>query len=77
MKLIIGGSSGFAGTELDRQALLNPAITSIVGVSRRETPVPPGVTDDSGKLKSVVCDNFESYSSSLEKDLEDADACIW
>lgn len=77
MRLIIGGSSGFVGTELVRQALVNPAITSIIGVSRRETPVPPGITDESGKFKSVVCDNFESYSSSLKKELEDADACIW
>ncbi|ROV96504.1 hypothetical protein VMCG_07781 [Cytospora schulzeri] len=77
MKLIIGGSSGFVGTELVRQALTNSAITSIIGVSRRETPIPPGSTDDSGKLKSVVCDNFESYSGSLKKELEDADACIW
>lgn len=77
MKLMIGGSSGFVGTELVRQALVNPAITSIIGVSRRETLVPLGITDESGKFKSVVCDNFESYSSSLKKELEGADACIW
>ncbi|KUI52602.1 hypothetical protein VP1G_00065 [Cytospora mali] len=77
MKLVIGGSSGFVGTELVRQALNNPAITSIVGISRRKTPVPPGSTDDSGKLKSVTCDNFDSYSDTLKKELEDTDACIW
>lgn len=77
MKLIIGGSSGFVGTELVRQALTNPAITSIIGVSRRETTVPAGSTDIAGKLKSVVCDDFESYSTSLKEDLEDTDACIW
>ena len=77
MKLVIGGSSGFVGTEVVRQALSNPAITSIIGVSRRETPVPPGSTDASGKLKSVICEDFESYSASIKKDLEDADACIW
>lgn len=77
MKLIIGGSSGFVGTELVRQALTNPAITSIIGVSRRHTPVPPGSTDDSGKLKAVPCENFEIYSDSFENELKDADACIW
>ncbi|KUI71434.1 hypothetical protein VM1G_07009 [Cytospora mali] len=77
MKLVIGGSSGFVGTELVRQALSNPTITSIIGISRRETPVPPGATDDCGKLKSVICDNFDSYSDSLKKELEDTDACIW
>jgi hypothetical protein len=73
MKLVIGGSTGFVGAELIRQGLENPAITSIVALGRRETPHPPEAT----KLRSVVCDNFESYSDSVKKELEDADACIW
>ncbi|RYP89866.1 hypothetical protein DL770_004018 [Monosporascus sp. CRB-9-2] len=77
MKLVIGGSTGFVGTELVRQALSHPAITSIVGISRRETPVPPGSIDDGAKLKSVVCENFESYPDHVKKELENADACIW
>ncbi|KAK8036948.1 hypothetical protein PG991_001262 [Apiospora marii] len=77
MKLVIGGSTGFVGTELLRQALTNPAVTSIVGVSRRETKVPEGSSDGVGKLKSVVCDDFTSYPDPLKKELEDADACIW
>jgi hypothetical protein len=77
MKLVIGGSSGFVGTELVRQALDNPAITSIVGISRRETPVPEGSVDNAGKLKSIVCDDFTRYPDSLKKELEDVDACIW
>lgn len=77
MKLVIGGSTGFLATELIRQALSNPAFTSIIGLSRRETSVPAGFVDEEGKLKSVVVDDFSSYSETTERELEDADACIW
>lgn len=77
MKLIIGGSSGFVSTELIRQALANPAITSIIGLSRRDTALPPGSSDTTGKFKSVVCEDFENYSDAVCKELENADACIW
>ncbi|KAI1769312.1 hypothetical protein GGR53DRAFT_473857 [Hypoxylon sp. FL1150] len=74
MKLVIGGSSGFLGTELTRQALSHPAVTSVVALSRRETTdVGPG----SEKLHAVVCDDFENYPDSVKSALEDADACIW
>lgn len=76
MKLVIGGSSGFVGTELVRQALSNPAVTSIVGLSRRKTTVPAGV-DGSAKLKSVVCDDLENYPEHVKQELHDVDACIW
>lgn len=76
MKLVIGGSSGFVGTELVRQALSNPAITSVIGLSRRETPVPSSDAN-AAKLKSVVCDDFGNYSETVKKELEDVDAFIW
>lgn len=76
MKLVIGGSSGFVGAELVRQALSNPAITSVVGLSRRETPVPPS-SANAAKLRSVVCDDFENYPDGVKKELEDVDAFIW
>lgn len=76
MKIVIGGSSGFVGGELVRQALSNPAITSIVGLSRRETVLPPS-TVGAEKLKSLVCENFDNYSESINKELHDVDACIW
>lgn len=78
LKLVIGGSSGFVGTELVRQALSNPAITSVVAVSRRETTVPPSVAPkDATKLKSVICDEFENYPAAVKEELHDVDACIW
>lgn len=76
MKLVIGGSTGFVGTELVRQALLNPKITSIIGLSRRETVLPPS-TPGAEKLKSVVCDDFDHYPDSVKNELHDVDACIW
>lgn len=77
MKLVIGGSSGFVGAELVRQALSNPAITSVVGLSRRETPVPADANANAAKLKSIVVEDFENYSDSVKKELEDVDAFIW
>jgi N-acetyl-gamma-glutamylphosphate reductase len=76
VKLIIGGSTGFVGTEIIRQALANPAIQSIVGLSRRQTVAPEG-SPNTHKLRSVIVDDFENYSESTKKELEDADACIW
>ncbi|KAI0593184.1 hypothetical protein F4775DRAFT_608201 [Biscogniauxia sp. FL1348] len=77
MKLVIGGSTGLVGTELTRQALLHTAVTSVVALSRRETPVPADAGSSSVKLTSVICDDFESYSDTVKKELQDADACIW
>jgi len=79
MKIILGGSTGFVATELIKQALSNPAVTTIVGLARRETPVPENLAPgaDSSKLKSVICNDFENYDESVKKQLAGADACIW
>ncbi|PHH75720.1 hypothetical protein CDD82_4315 [Ophiocordyceps australis] len=75
MKLVIAGSSGFVGTELIRQALAHPEITSVVALGRRETQVPSDVSR--AKLKSVICNDFENYPQSVKDGLAGADACIW
>ncbi|KAJ5218112.1 uncharacterized protein N7498_000211 [Penicillium cinerascens] len=77
MKLVIGGSTGFVAAELIRQGLKNPAISSIVALGRRETPAPLEAGPAAAKLKSIVCEDFESYSDSVKKELEGADAAIW
>ncbi|KAI9745725.1 MAG: hypothetical protein M1818_001261 [Claussenomyces sp. TS43310] len=79
MKLIVTGSTGFVATEVIRQALCNPAITSIVALARRATAVPQnaGPRADAAKLKSVVCEDFENYPESVKQELAGADACIW
>ncbi|KAL7820164.1 hypothetical protein V8C44DRAFT_315648 [Trichoderma aethiopicum] len=79
MKLIVVGSSGFVGKEVVRQALANPAVTSVVGLSRRETPVPESLegSSDANKLTSIVVDDFMNYSDAVKQHLANADACIW
>lgn len=79
MKLIVAGSTGYVATEVIRQALSNPAITSVIALGRRETAVPrnPGTGADPTKLKSVVCEDFNHYSEPVKRELAGADACIW
>ncbi|KAL7927942.1 hypothetical protein ACQKWADRAFT_17902 [Trichoderma austrokoningii] len=79
MKLIIVGSSGFVGKALVRQAISSLAITSVVGLGRRETPVPENLDNpaDAAKLTSAVCDDFLNYSDDVKQKLSNADACIW
>ncbi|THV46843.1 hypothetical protein BGAL_0355g00020 [Botrytis galanthina] len=78
MKLIVAGSTGFVATELIKQALSSPEITSIVALARRETSVPQTLDDnaDITKFKAVMCDDFSNYSESVKKELEGADALI-
>ncbi|KAI9830715.1 MAG: hypothetical protein M1819_005379 [Sarea resinae] len=78
MKLIVAGSTGYVATEVIRQAISDPAITSIVALARRVTAVPPNATVvDAAKLKSVVCGDFGNYPESVKRELAGADACIW
>ncbi|KAK6193024.1 hypothetical protein LQW54_012887 [Pestalotiopsis sp. IQ-011] len=76
MKLLIGGSSGFVRTELVRQALLDKDVSSVVGLSRRETPA-PAEGDAASKFTSVVCHDFENYPDGVREHLQGVDACIW
>ena len=77
MKLVVAGSTGFVATEVIRQAIHNPAITSILALARRETPVPEYAGANASKLKSVVCDDFGNYSEKVKEELAGVDACIW
>lgn len=79
MKLVIAGSTGYVGTEVVRQAISHPAVTSIVALARRETPVPDNADPDADttKLKSVVCEDFMNYGETVKEELANADACIW
>ncbi|GAW14980.1 hypothetical protein ANO14919_043880 [Xylariales sp. No.14919] len=74
MKVIIAGSTGFVATELIRQALAHPKVTSIIVLGRREISLPPNAE---AKLKSIICRDFENYSDSIKAELAEADACIW
>ena len=77
MKLVLAGSTGFVATEVVRQAIQNPAITSVLALARRETAVPDNAGANASKLKSVICDDFSNYSEKVKEELAGADACIW
>ena len=76
MKLIITGATGFVASEVLRQALLLPSITSVVAVARSPVPAPQG-TPNSSKLKSVVVPDYGTWPEDVKKELAGADACIW
>ena len=75
MKLVIAGATGLLGTELVRQSLRTPAISSVVALGRRPVNLPDG--EDAAKLKNVIVEDFENYSDQAKKELEGADACVW
>ncbi|KAJ4317797.1 hypothetical protein N0V84_007159 [Fusarium piperis] len=79
MKLVVAGATGFLGTEVVRQALSHPKITSIIALARRQTAIPEGLGPqaDASKLKSVACDDFMNYPENVRAEISDADACIW
>ncbi|KAL2129638.1 hypothetical protein VTI74DRAFT_7495 [Chaetomium olivicolor] len=80
MKLIVAGSTGFVATEVIRQALSNPDITSIVALGRRPAAIPSSLDTaaNTTKLNSVILKDFDNeYPAEVTKELSGADACIW
>ncbi|KAL8737660.1 MAG: hypothetical protein Q9190_008090 [Brigantiaea leucoxantha] len=79
MKLIIAGSTGFLATELIRQSLSIPAITSVIALARRPVSPPSDLPSgaDAKKLHSVVVDNYDKWPESVTENFKDADGCIW
>ncbi|SPO07758.1 uncharacterized protein DNG_10453 [Cephalotrichum gorgonifer] len=76
MKLIISGATGFLGTELVRQSLRMPAVTSVIALGRRPVTLPDGA-EGALKLKNVVVEEFGAYADDVRKQFEGANACIW
>ncbi len=74
MKLILTGSTGFIGTEILTQCRQNPSITSLVALSRRK--LPDSVSSDP-KLRTVIMDDFTSYSDEVLEACAGAEVCIW
>ncbi|KAK8009255.1 hypothetical protein PG991_011806 [Apiospora marii] len=79
MRLIITGATGFVGSEVLRQALRMPEITSIVVVARKPVRVEEGPDNAaaSGKLKSVIVQDYDQYPDDVKKEFAGAGACIW
>lgn len=76
MKFIVTGATGFVGSEVVRQALRNPAVTSVIVIARKAFQAP--ANEDASKLTSIVLDDWTSpYTESLIEYIKDADACIW
>lgn len=72
MKIVLTGATGFIGNEVLQQCLANPAVTSVVALSRRPLD---SISDP--KLKVVVLKDFTVYDEDVLKDIEGAEACIW
>ncbi|KAL6715874.1 hypothetical protein ACLMJK_006835 [Lecanora helva] len=79
MKLIIAGASGSVATELIRQSLNIPAVTSIIALSRKPITSPPKLdyNVNASKFQNVVLQNYDTYPEDVRAKLAGADACIW
>lgn len=79
MKLVIAGATGFVATELIRQSLSIPKITSVIALARRPVSTPSNLspTADASKLHSVIIQDYGSYPDDVIKQLAGAEACIW
>ncbi|KAF3761818.1 hypothetical protein M406DRAFT_265357 [Cryphonectria parasitica EP155] len=75
MKLIVAGGTGFVATEVIRQSLELPEITSLVVLARKPVPVPdsPG----SSKMKTLIIRDYDDYPDDVKAEFAGAAACIW
>jgi hypothetical protein len=74
MKVIITGATGFIGGEVLGQCIINPSITNIVVLSRRDISA---TAKESNKVEVIIHENFLEYPDSLLERLGGASACIW
>lgn len=75
MKLIVTGATGLVGSEIIRQCLAKPEVTSVVAVARKAVTAKDPV--NASKLKSVVISDYEAYPDDVKTQFAGADACIW
>ncbi|KAJ0146661.1 Uncharacterized protein HZ326_10666 [Fusarium oxysporum f. sp. albedinis] len=75
MKLLVTGASGYVSTEIIRQSLQLPQVTSVVAVARKPVSVPSGA--DPARLKSIIVKDYGDYPASVRDEFKDAAACIW
>lgn len=71
MKLIITGVTGRVGGGALQSALANPAVTSVVVLSRRDIGI------QHKKLQAIIKKDYLQYSQEELQQLEGAEACIW
>jgi uncharacterized protein YbjT (DUF2867 family) len=70
LKIIVTGATGLAGSEVVRQAILDPDIDAITAIVRR----PPAIQHP--KLRIVLHENYRDYSP-LSALFAEHDACLW
>lgn len=63
-------------TDVIRQSLKKPEITSVVALARRPVQLDADASNTS-KLESVVVRDYAEYSDSVKAALAGADACVW
>lgn len=76
MKLVVVGGTGLVATEIIRQSLRVPQITSVVALARRPVQLDVDAPNTS-KFESVVVRDYAHYGDSVKAALVGADACIW
>ncbi|KAH8178516.1 NAD(P)H-binding domain-containing protein [Sarocladium implicatum] len=76
MKIAIIGATGLVATELIRQALSIPEITSIIAVARRPVQLDANAPNVS-KVKAVIIRDYEEFTNAVRAELQGADAFIW
>ncbi|RVD80178.1 uncharacterized protein DFL_008083 [Arthrobotrys flagrans] len=74
MKVIVTGGTGFLGTEILRQCVANPRITSIIALARRDL-APEWQAEK--KITTLKVTDFGTYSPEDLKVLEGAEGCFW
>ena len=74
MKIVIVGATGMIGGAILRRAISEPAITSIVALTRRA--LPEDLSEDT-KTKSLTMRSFDAYPDDVLEKLKDAEICIW
>jgi uncharacterized protein YbjT (DUF2867 family) len=71
MKIILTGATGRIGGATLQSALSDPAITTVIVLSRREIDV------QHAKLQTIIKKDYTQYTPEELAQLEGAEACIW
>jgi uncharacterized protein YbjT (DUF2867 family) len=76
MRIAIIGGTGLVATELIRQSLTIPEITSIIAVARKPVQLDQNAPNTS-KFKNVIIRDYEEFTGSVKAELTGVDVCIW
>lgn len=81
MHLLITGASGYLATEILRQALSHPQITTVTAIARTKVEAPPELKEaaDKEKLRSVVVRDYgpAGWGEDVKAALKGVGGCIW